>query len=161
MNSNVYLPEPAKIIRIKEEVQGQRAIKSFRTQFLNGNQFSYQCGQCAMLSVFGKGESMISISSAPYMQDYLQFSILRTGRVTTALHEMEEGDVIGIRGPFGNGFPLQEWKGRNLTFIGGGIGQSRTYMYFLRTAHLGEVSVTVWPDKLKEICAKKNINVLE
>ena len=45
--------------------------------------------------------------------------------------------------------------------IGGGIGQSRTYMYILRTAHLGEVTVSVWPDKLKEICAKKNIHVLE
>jgi aspartate--ammonia ligase len=45
--------------------------------------------------------------------------------------------------------------------IGGGIGQSRTYMYFLRTAHLGEVSVTVWPDELKEICAPRNIHVLE
>jgi aspartate--ammonia ligase len=45
--------------------------------------------------------------------------------------------------------------------VGGGIGQSRTYMYFLRTAHLGEVSVTVWPDQLKEICVKRNIHVLE
>jgi len=45
--------------------------------------------------------------------------------------------------------------------IGGGIGQSRTYMYLLRTAHLGEVSVTVWPKILKDICAKKNIYVLE
>ncbi len=45
--------------------------------------------------------------------------------------------------------------------IGGGVGQSRTYMYLLRTAHLGEVSVTVWPKVLKEICSKKNINVLE
>jgi aspartate--ammonia ligase len=45
--------------------------------------------------------------------------------------------------------------------IGGGIGQSRTYMYFLRTAHLGEVSVTVWPKPLKDICTKRNIRVLE
>ncbi len=45
--------------------------------------------------------------------------------------------------------------------IGGGIGQSRTYMYLLRTAHLGEVTVTVWPEQLKEICAEKNIHVLE
>jgi aspartate--ammonia ligase len=45
--------------------------------------------------------------------------------------------------------------------IGGGIGQSRTYMYILRTAHLGEVSVTVWPKILKDICAKRNIHVLE
>jgi aspartate--ammonia ligase len=45
--------------------------------------------------------------------------------------------------------------------IGGGIGQARTFMYLLRTAHLGEVTVTVWPKQLKEICAKKNIHVLE
>jgi aspartate--ammonia ligase len=45
--------------------------------------------------------------------------------------------------------------------IGGGIGQSRTYMYLLRKAHLGEVSVTVWPKILKEMCAKKNIHVIE
>jgi NAD(P)H-flavin reductase len=121
-SSNSYLPEPARIIGIKEEVTGQRAIKTFRTQFINGGQFSYNCGQCAMLSVFGKGESMISISSAPYVKDYLQFSILKTGRVTTALHEMEVGDIIGVRGPYGNGFPMGDWKGRSLIFIGGGIG---------------------------------------
>jgi aspartate--ammonia ligase len=45
--------------------------------------------------------------------------------------------------------------------IGGGIGQSRTYMYLLHKAHLGEVSVTVWPDQLKRICAERNIHVLE
>ena len=121
-NSNSYLPEPAKIIGIKEEVAGQRAIKTFRTQFLNGNPFSYRSGQCAMLSVFGKGESMISISSAPSVKDYLQFSIMKMGRVTSALHEMEEGDIIGIRGPYGNGFPVEDWKGKDMIFIGGGIG---------------------------------------
>jgi len=121
-NSNCYLPEPAKIIDIKEEVGGQRAIKTFRTQFLNGNPFSYRSGQCAMLSVFGKGESMISISSAPYIEDYLQFSIMKVGRVTSAMHEMEVGDIIGVRGPYGNSFPLEDWKGRDLVFIGGGIG---------------------------------------
>ena len=45
--------------------------------------------------------------------------------------------------------------------IGGGIGQARTYMYLLRTAHLGEVTVSVWPDELKTICKEKNIHVLE
>lgn len=122
MNGNAYLPEPAEIIRVKEEVGGARAIKSFRTRFMNGNFFSFLPGQCAMLSVFGKGESMISISSAPSIDDYLQFSILKMGKVTTALHEMEEGDIIGIRGPYGNSFPLEEWKGRRIIFIGGGIG---------------------------------------
>lgn len=122
MKSNDYIPELARIIDIKEEVKGSRSIKTFRTNFVNPNGFSHRCGQCAMLSVFGKGEAMISISSTPLIKDYLQFSILKTGRVTTVLHEMNPGDIIGIRGPYGNGFPIDDWKGKNLIFIGGGIG---------------------------------------
>ncbi len=122
MANNVYIPRLAKIISIREEVGGARPIKTFRTQFLSNNDFSFRCGQCAMLSVFGKGESMISISSSPLNKDSLQFSILKMGRVTSALHEMQVGDIIGIRGPYGNGFPLEEWKGKNIIFISGGIG---------------------------------------
>jgi len=122
MDRNVYLPQLARIIEIKEEVGGPRPIKSFRTKFVDGPGFIHRCGQCAMLSVFGKGESMISISSSPLVKDYLQFSVLKTGRVTTALHELERGDLIGLRGPYGNGFPVEDWKGKNLVFIGGGIG---------------------------------------
>ncbi len=122
MKDNPYLPELARIVEIKEEVGGERAIKSFRTRFIQKNGFSFQCGQCAMLSVFGKGESMISISSSPFTSEYHQFSIMKMGRVTTALHEMQEDDIIGIRGPFGNGFPIDQWKGKHLIFIGGGIG---------------------------------------
>jgi len=119
---NEYIPKLARIVSIKEEVDGPRAIKTFRTQFIHDESFNYECGQCAMLSVFGTGESMISISSAPMAGDYLQFSILKTGRVTTALHNLETGDMIGVRGPYGNNFPIDEWKGKNLVFIGGGIG---------------------------------------
>jgi NAD(P)H-flavin reductase len=136
MKSNDYIPELARIIDIKEEVEGSRSIKTFRTNFVNPNGFSHRCGQCAMLSVFGKGEAMISISSTPLIKDYLQFSILKTGRVTTALHEMNPGDIIGIRGPYGNGFPIDDWKGKNLIFIGGGIGLAPIWSV-LQTA-LGE-----------------------
>jgi sulfhydrogenase subunit gamma (sulfur reductase) len=122
MDDNTYIPKLARIIRIKEEVNGNRPIKTFRTQFLEPDGFSHRCGQCAMLSVFGKGESMISISSSPLVKDYLQFSILKMGRVTSALHDMRVGDVIGIRGPYGNSFPIEKWKGKNLIFVGGGIG---------------------------------------
>jgi NAD(P)H-flavin reductase len=135
MEHNVYIPKLAKIIEIKEEVGGARAIKTFRTAFANGSNFEYRCGQCAMLSVFGKGESMISISSSPLVKDFLQFSILKMGRVTTALHEMEVGDLIGIRGPYGNGFPIEDWKGKNILFIGGGIGLAPIWS-FLQTALL-------------------------
>lgn len=122
MDHNTYIPKLAKLVYIKEEVSGARPVKTFRTQFLQENGFSYRCGQCAMLSVFGRGESMISISSSPLVKDYLQFSILKMGRVTSALHGKQVGDIIGIRGPYGNSFPIEKWKGKNLIFIGGGIG---------------------------------------
>ena len=122
MDHNTYIPRLAKIIEIKEEVGGARPIKTFRTQFLSTNNFSFNCGQCAMLSVFGRGESIFAISSSPLMKDYLQFNILKMGRVTSSLHDMQVGDIIGIRGPYGNGFPIEDWKGKNLIFIGGGIG---------------------------------------
>jgi len=122
MSDNAYIPKLSRIIEIKEESGGGRPIKTFRTKFVDENGFTHKCGQCAMLSVFGKGESMISISSTPLVKDYLQFSILQTGRVTSALHTMQEGDVIGVRGPYGNNFPIEKWKGKNLIFIGGGIG---------------------------------------
>jgi NAD(P)H-flavin reductase len=121
MAENVYIPKLAKIIEIKEEVEGARAIKTFRTQFVEDG-FTHNCGQCAMLSIFGKGECMISISSSPLEKDYLQFSILKSGRVTSSIHALQEGDLLGVRGPYGNNFPLDKWKGKNLIFIGGGIG---------------------------------------
>lgn len=122
MEHNPYRPKLAEIIQIREETEGERPVKTFRLQFIEKNHFSFKCGQCAMLSVFGKGESMISISSSPLEKEYIQFSILKMGRVTTALHDMKEGDKLGIRGPYGNGFPVDEWEGKNLLFIGGGIG---------------------------------------
>jgi len=121
MPENPYLPKLSKIIEVKQEADGPRAIKTFRTQFVEDG-FTHECGQCAMLSVLGKGECMISISSTPLEKEYLQFSILKMGRVTSAIHDMKPGDLLGLRGPYGNSFPLQQWKGKNLIFIGGGIG---------------------------------------
>jgi len=164
MDSNVYIPKLAEIISIKEEVAGARAIKTFRTQFLTDVGFSHMCGQCAMLSVFGKGESMISISSTPLIKDYLQFSILKTGRVTTALHNMNEGDIIGIRGPYGNGFPIEDWKGKNLMFIGGGIGLAPIWSV-LQTAlgkkkDYGKISLIYGARTSKDIVFKEELEEL-
>lgn len=122
MSDNIYLPQMARISEIKLETGGVRPIRTFRTEFVNGGGFDHLPGQCAMISVFGKGESMISISSAPHFTDYKQFSIVKTGRVTTALHGMNVGDIIGLRGAYGNSFPVDDWKGKNITIIGGGCG---------------------------------------
>src|SRR4030067_175976 len=122
MPDNIYLPQLARVASIKEEVAGERSIKTFRVEPVDGELFEHQCGQCAMLSIFGRGESMISIASSPLIREYKQFSIMRVGRVSSACHEREVGDVVGIRGPYGNSFPVDDWRGKNLVFIGGGCG---------------------------------------
>jgi sulfhydrogenase subunit gamma (sulfur reductase) len=164
MKNNPYLPKLAKIIHIKEEVGGARPIKTFQTQFLNENDFSFRCGQCAMLSVFGKGESIFAISSSPLIKDYLQFNILKMGRVTSSLHEMQVGDTIGIRGPYGNGFPLEDWKGKNLIFIGGGIGLAPIWSV-LHTAlgkkeEYGKLSLIYGARTSKDIVFKEELEEL-
>ena len=122
MPDNIYLPQLARVAYIKEEVVGERSIKTFRVEAVDGKLFDHECGQCAMLSIFGRGESMISIASSPLIKEYKQFSIMRVGKVSSAFHELEVGDVIGIRGPYGNNFPVDDWRGKNLVFIGGGCG---------------------------------------
>jgi NAD(P)H-flavin reductase len=84
--------------------------------------FKYKSGQFAEVSVLGVGEAPISISSSPTRSGAIEFSIRRVGELTNALHELKPTDKIGIRGPFGNFFPLEEMKGQNLLIIGGGIG---------------------------------------
>jgi NAD(P)H-flavin reductase len=172
MEPNVYIPRLAKIVQVKEEVSGARAIKTFRTELVNGARFDYRCGQCAMLSVFGRGEAMISISSSPLVKDTMQFSILRTGRVTSALHDMEAGDLIGIRGPYGNGFPIDDWKGKNLVFIGGGIGLAPLWSVvqtaLLRRKDFGDLSLIygartsadiVFKDELQELKSQMPVHL--
>ena len=122
--NNPYLPCPAKIIDVRDETPGERPIKTFKVVLGNGSTFSHRPGQCAIIGILGIGESMISIASSPTRKDFLEFSVMRLGTVTSALHECEPGDTITIRGPYGNGFPLDDWKGKNIVTIGGGIGQA-------------------------------------
>ena len=122
--NNPYVPETAKIVDIREEASGQRPIKTFKVALTDGRDFNHQPGQCAMVGILGIGESMISIASSPTKKGYLEFSIMRLGKVTSALHACEAGDTITIRGPYGNGFPVHDWKGKNIITVGGGIGQA-------------------------------------
>ena len=128
---NPYLPEVATVLEVITE---SPTIKSFRVRFDNEeawNSFTYQPGQVGQLSVFGVGESTFVINSQPSCKDYLQFSVMRAGEVTTALHKLHPGDKVGVRAPLGNWFPYEEWKGKNIVFVGGGIGMApiRTIMH--------------------------------
>jgi NAD(P)H-flavin reductase len=84
--------------------------------------FSFLPGQFNMVYAFGTGESAISISSDPYRRNVLAHTIHRVGTVTTALSKLRRGDMIGIRGPFGKGWPLNEASGKDVCIVAGGIG---------------------------------------
>ncbi|MEW6524376.1 MAG: FAD/NAD(P)-binding protein [Bacillota bacterium] len=121
---NPYVPEEAIIEEIIEET-AVNDVKTFRVVFTSEEtrrSFSYRPGQFAEVSVFGLGEAPISITSSPTQEGYLEFSIKKAGVVTTALHHAEQGDRIGVRGPYGNVFPVEDMEGKNLVFIAGGIG---------------------------------------
>lgn len=125
--SNPYLPYIARIEETWYETPGERSIKTFKVNFADEsvwNTWSHRPGQCAMVGRLGIGESMFCISSSPTEKGYLRFSIMKMGKVTSALHELEAGDYITVRGPLGNWFPLDEWEGKNIVTIGGGIGQA-------------------------------------
>ncbi len=88
----------------------------------DGAAFDYQPGQVAFLSAFGVGEAPFGIASTSGRSSALEFAIARVGTVTAALHRMEPGEVVGMRGPLGNGFPLESWRGKDIVVLGGGIG---------------------------------------
>jgi NAD(P)H-flavin reductase len=120
-DKNIYLPYLLKIEKIIHEAPG---VKTFRLRFANeedGNQFDFQAGQFGEYSIFGKGESTFCIASSPTRKGYIECTFRQAGKVTGALANCEEGNEIGFRGPYGNIFPLNEWKGKNLLFIAGGI----------------------------------------
>ena len=99
-------------------------IKTFRVNALGGGKvFEHKPGQCAMLSIPGVGEAMFSITSSPTEKDFMEFSIKKCGCLTSWLHQMDVRQEILIRGPYGNGFPVDTaLKGQNLLFIAGGVG---------------------------------------
>ena len=99
-------------------------VKTFRVVGLDGRKpFEHIPGQCAMLSIPGVGEALFSITSSPTEADCVEFSIKKCGCVTDWLHSMDEGQQITIRGPYGNGFPVDTaFAGKDLLFIAGGIG---------------------------------------
>ena len=99
-------------------------VKTFRVVTPDGKKpFDHRPGQCAMLSIPGVGEAMFSITSSPTNTEFMEFSIKKCGCLTSWLHAMEVGQQITIRGPYGNGFPVETaLKGKDLLFIAGGIG---------------------------------------
>ena len=123
---NVYIPMLTTVKNIISENK-VNDIKTLELAFKkkeDKKNFEYIPGQFAEISLIGKGECPIGIASSPTEEGSIKFTIKKMGTVTTGFHNCEEGDVIGIRGPFGNGWPIEEMKGKNIVVIGGGFAFS-------------------------------------
>ncbi len=115
------IPQVCEVTAIRQDTPD---VKTFRVLTLDGQKpFIHKPGQCAMLSMPGVGEALFSITSSPTNKDYVEFSIKKCGCVTEWIHGIEVGQQVTVRGPYGNGFPVETaFKGKDMLFIAGGIG---------------------------------------
>lgn len=118
---DTLVPKVGVITGITEETPD---VKTFKVNAPEGGKlFEHMPGQCAMVCVPGVSEGMFSITSSPTNKEFQEFSIKKCGSLTDTLHSLQVGDMITVRGPYGNNFPVDTvFKGKNLLFIAGGIG---------------------------------------
>jgi len=111
-------------MEVIETRQHTSDVKSIKLRFREperANQFGFRVGQFGMFSAFGYGESTFNICSSSNWKDHIEFCFRCVGRVTEGLWKLEAGDTMGFRGPYGNAYPMEAWRGKNLIFLGGGI----------------------------------------
>ncbi len=136
---NIYQPIPMRIERIIQETD-DASLRSFELSFKNKKDESaffkaYNPGQFCQLSIFGRGEAPFGIASAAWEGSFVRFTVQNVGSFTDTIHHTQEGDSIGMRGPLGNGFPLGDWKGKDLVVIGGGCAFSTLYAFTKHIMH--------------------------
>lgn len=144
LDADPYLPHPALILARDQE---SSTIFTLKTQFIDEDHryAAFVPGQFNMLYLYGVGEVAISISSDPMHHGYLSHTIRAVGRVTKALQKLQPGDQLGIRGPYGRGWPLQEAIGKDIVIVTGGLGCAPTVSlinYILaRRQHYGALTI--------------------
>ena len=128
MCKNLYRPIKAEVLDVITETPSIKTIR-FRPQ----EPMSFKTGQFFEITVPGVGEAPFTPSSRSSIQDVFEVSVMRVGKLTKAVHELKPSDIIGVRGPMGNGYPLDSFRGKELLVMGGGCGFAplRSLMYSL------------------------------
>ncbi len=121
---NAYLPYPARIIRTLPQICDHQLFQIRFDDEQKAKDFTYRPGQFVMLSVVGTGEAPFSISSTPTRPGIIELCVRRIGHVTDALFRQPPNALVGVRGPYGNGFPIEKLEGNNLLLVAGGLGMA-------------------------------------
>jgi sulfhydrogenase subunit gamma (sulfur reductase) len=164
-DNNPYNPAPMRIVQAYYE-SDDCSLKTVELEFLEDadrRQFfaEYNPGQFCQLSIFGKGEAPFGIASAAWEGDFVRFTIQKLGTFTQAVHKMKAGEIIGMRGPLGNGFPLKDWERKSLVIIGGGCAFSTLYALTKHIQHSDERPkykdlVVIYGARTSGLCMYKN-----
>lgn len=145
VQDNPYLPLKARVEEVRFESE-DRSLKTISLSFVEpgvrGN-FQFRPGQFIELSIFGKGEAPFGIASSPE-EELIKITVNKTGSVTRVIHELDKGDIVGIRGPLGNWYPLDKFAGSNLFIISGGFA-------FTTLASLTKHVLNKWVDAIAKI----------
>jgi len=115
------------LMRIASDRDETRDVRTLRLEFLDPaveREFRWDPGQFGEFSVFGAGEATFTLANAPTRRGYIECTTRSVGKVTWALAGASVGQVIGFRGPYGNRFPMERWRGHAIVFVGGGIGMA-------------------------------------
>lgn len=166
-----YLPRWAEIARIENLTENE---KLFELHLMNGEPLDHKPGQFVELSIMGIGEAPISVSSPPRQNGAFELAIRNVGNLTNAVHLLKTGDKVGIRGPFGTHFPVEEAKGRDILFVAGGIGlvPLRSFIHYVleHRNEYGEVTILfgarnplerLFLSELEQWAARKDIKYLD
>ncbi|MCF7878499.1 MAG: FAD/NAD(P)-binding protein [Candidatus Omnitrophica bacterium] len=119
LKESEYIIKQAKVLRTKKMTDLE---KYFEIALPHGESLDHEPGQFVMVSIAGVGEVPISVSSSPTKRSSFELVVRNAGKVTGAMHKLEAGDKLGIKGPFGKGFPIQILEGNDLLFVAGGLG---------------------------------------
>jgi NAD(P)H-flavin reductase len=134
-SSNPYRPVRTEVLEVREETSAIRTLKLRPVELLR-----FETGQFIELTVPTAGEAPFTPSSNPAVAETLEVSVMKVGRVTEAIHRLQAGDTVGLRGPFGTGYPMEEFAGKEVLVVGGGCGlaplRSLMYEFFNRRGAL-------------------------
>ena len=166
-HDNPYRPIKTEVLEVIAETPTIKTIKLKPDELM-----TFETGQFIELTIPGVGEAPFTPSSRPSARDVIEVTVMKVGKVTEKIHELKKGDTVGLRGPFGKGYPLDEFRGKEILVVGGGCGfaplRSLMYTLFDRTSEFKKLFFRggcktprelVYRDETEEWAKREDLNL--